>query len=196
MGVVITSTGGVTKRVFTFASPIDPGLAHWAGQYLNDQVAGLTLGTRLLRQRFEDAGLSQVERDFLATIRPAFTELLDHGDRVYVGGAATLLDGMRVGELRAYHDLLEFLEQRAALLDLLAQALDPRRPFVRVGDELAQPKLRDLSLVGAPYGLANRPLGAVSIVGPLRMDYDKALRSVRAAAFELSRFVGEIYGEN
>ena len=57
-------------------------------------------------------------------------------------------------------------------------------------------ELHDLSLVGAPYGLVHRPLGAVTLVGPLRMDYDKALRSVRAAATELSRFVGEIYGEN
>jgi heat-inducible transcriptional repressor len=196
MVVVITATGGVTKRIFTFDLPIDPGLANWAGQYLNEQVAGLTLGTRLLRQRFEDAGLSQRERDFLAAVRPAFTELLDSGNRVYVGGAASLLEELRVEELSAYQDLLQFLEQRAALLDVIARALDPRRPFVRVGDELAQPKLRDVSLVGAPYGLASRPLGAVGLVGPIRMDYDKALRSVRAAASELSRFVGEIYGEN
>ena len=30
MVVVITSTGGVTKRLFTFARPVDPGLADWA----------------------------------------------------------------------------------------------------------------------------------------------------------------------
>jgi hypothetical protein len=28
----------------------------------------------------------------------------------------------------------------------------------------------------------------------LRMDYDKALRAVRAAAFELSRLVDDVYG--
>ena len=71
---------------------------------------------------------------------------------------------------------------------MLAEALDPRRPFVRVGDELA-PGAPRLALVGAAYGLANRTLGAVSLVGPLRMDYDKAIRSVRSAASELSRFV-------
>src|SRR5438477_3742603 len=45
MVVVITSTGGVTKRVATFESPVDQGLATWAGEYLNDRVAGLTLGS-------------------------------------------------------------------------------------------------------------------------------------------------------
>jgi len=31
---------------------------------------------------------------------------------------------------------------------------------------------------------------------PVRMDYEKAIRSVRAAARELSRFVEEVYEEN
>ena len=56
--------------------------------------------------------------------------------------------------------------------------------------------LQRLSLVGAAYGVANRTLGAVSLLGPVRMDYEKALRSVRGAASELSRFVEEIYESN
>lgn len=85
------------------------------------------------------------------------------------------------------------LEKRAALLELIGQALEHRRPFVRVGEELDHPALRRVSLVGATYGLTNRTLGAVTLLGPLRMDYDKAIRSVRAAAHELSRFVEEVY---
>src|SRR3954451_23218604 len=50
MIVVITSTGGVTKDVVAFDRAVDPGLATWAGEYLNDRVAGLTLGASLLRQ--------------------------------------------------------------------------------------------------------------------------------------------------
>ena len=54
------------------------------------------------------------------------------------------------------------------------EALDPRRPFVRVGHELDDPALRELALVGAlrarePHA---RP---VSLIGPMRMDYEKAI---------------------
>ena len=90
----------------------------------------------------------------------------------------------------------ELIEKRAALLRVVSQALDPRRPFVRVGGELQHPDLERLALVGAVYGFANRPLGAVTLLGPVRMDYEKALRSVRGAASELSRFVEEIYERN
>ena len=78
---------------------------------------------------------------------------------------------------------------------MLAQSIDLRRPFVRVGDELEPSGLRELALVGATYGLANQTLGAVSLLGPLRMDYDLALRTVRSAARELSRFVEEVYAD-
>jgi heat-inducible transcriptional repressor len=193
MVVVITSTGGVTKRVHAFDAPVDPGLAHWAAQYLNEQLVGLSLGSGQLRRRLEDPGLPAPEREFLAVLEAAFTEAEDEERRVYVGGAAGLLDEVRDQELGSYRSLIELLERRRALLDVLAEALDPRRPFVRVGDELANPALHDLALVGAAYGIANRTLGAVSLIGPTRMDYDKAIRTVRSAASELSRFAEAIY---
>ena len=197
MVVVITSAGAVTKRLAVFQEPVDPGLVDWARQYLNEQLVGVQLGTRRLRQRLDDPGLSSTERAFLDQLRPVFTELVVVDEqRLFVGGAAGLLDDVGAEDVASYRGLLELLERRRALLDVLADALDPRRPFVRVGDELNHPALHELALVGAAYGLSNRPLGAVSLVGPLRMDYGMAIRSVRAAASELSRFSEEIFGED
>jgi len=196
MVVVITSTGGVTKRVYAFDTPVDPGLANWAAQYLNEQLAGVSLGSAQLRRRLEEPSLHRAERDFLAALAPVFTEAADEEQQVYVGGAAGMLEEVRDQELGSYRSLIDLLERRRALLDVLAEALDPRRPFVRVGDELANPALHDLALVGAAYGIANRTLGAVSLIGPTRMDYELAIRTVRSAASELSRFAEVIYGDN
>jgi heat-inducible transcriptional repressor len=195
LAVVITSTGGVTKRVAVFDEPVDQGLANWAAQYLNEQLPGLELGSHRLRRALDNPDLIAREQAFLEALRPAFSDVVQQEQRLYVGGAAALLVDAPREQIAGYRDLLEVLEQRAALVDVLRQALDPRRPFVRVGEELDHPALRELSLVGATYGVANRPLGAVSLIGPLRMDYGYAIRSVRGAASELSRFVAEIYDE-
>jgi len=194
MVVVITSTGGVTKRLLTFEEPVDAGLAEWAAQYLNETLAGLRLGARLLRARFEDADLSDRERAFLERVRPAFTDVLEAEEQtLYVGGTAGVLDEFRTDELRTYRHLLEVLEQRAAVLDLLRASLGSKRPFVRVGPDLDDPDLAGVSLVGAAYGLQHLNLGTVSLLGPTRMDYEKAIAAVRGAALELSRFVEELY---
>jgi heat-inducible transcriptional repressor len=196
MVVVITSTGGVTKRMFDFEEPVDAGIAGWAREYLNERIAGVRLGSRMLRDRLDDPGFSAREREFMHAIAPAFTELLSGSDRLFVGGAAGLLDDVRADELAAYRHVLALLEQRAALVEILNQELAPNRPFVRVGEELEDPALHDVALVGASYGVPNRMLGTVSLLGPLRMDYATAIHSVRGAAFALSRFVGEIYTED
>src|SRR5258707_2704078 len=154
MVVVITSTGGVTKRNFHFDETVDPGLAKWAGEYLNETVAGLQLGTALLRGRFEDSGLGQRERAFLAPLRPAFTDIVSSEQRLYVGGAADLLGGVRSEELEAYRNLFELVEKRAALIEVLGDStLEPRRTFVRVGHDPEHPALTEIALVGACYGL-------------------------------------------
>ena len=196
MVVVITSAGGVTKLRYVFTDPVDAGLVTWAAEYLNERLAGARLGSRAVKLAFDEQGLSPRERAFLFVIRGAFEQAADEDRQLFVGGAAGLLDEMRVEEIGAYRSLMEALEKRAALLDVLAQRTDPRRPFARVGEELEQPGLRELALVGATYGLTHQALGTVSLLGPLRMDYEKALHSVRSAAHELSRFVEDVYRED
>jgi heat-inducible transcriptional repressor len=193
--VVIASTGSVTDIRFAFDEPVDPGLVTWAGEYLDERLAGSRIGSRAMKLAFEEPSLSPRERAFLHAIRSAFEQAADENRQLFVGGTAGLLDEMRSEEIGAYRSLMEALEKRAALLDVLAQRLDPRRPFARVGEELEQPGLRELALVGATYGIQHRTLGAVSLLGPIRMDYEKALRSVRAAAHELSKFVEDVYSD-
>jgi heat-inducible transcriptional repressor len=196
MAVVITSTGGVAKRLVDFDQPVDSGLAKWAGEYLNERLAGLRLGTSAVRRALEEPSLSAAERRFLGALHSVFTDVLQTEQRLYLGGTAELLEDARADELDLYRDVLVTLERRAALLELLGETLDPLRTWVRVGGELDHPALQDAALVGATYGLTNRALGSVGLLGPARMDYDKAIRSVRAAAQELSRFVEEVYEDN
>jgi heat-inducible transcriptional repressor len=196
MVVVITSTGGVTKRLFTFSSPVDTGLTDWAASYLNERLVGLGLGARMLHQRLYDPSLSSSESDFIDAISPAFTGLEDWlNDTLYVEGTARLLADPRWGDLSELNALMEMLERRVALLGVLRAALSERDVVVRIGAENNTPALRSIAVVAAGYGLPQRTLGAVSVIGPLRMDYERAIRSVRDAAAQLSSFVADVYDE-
>jgi heat-inducible transcriptional repressor len=195
MVVVITSTGGVTKRIISYDAPVDPGLVDWASSYLNEALGGLDVGSRILQARL-DVPEGRAERDFLATLAPAFTELEETAEStLFMDGAARLLAEHRVEELSQIGALMEVLEHRRALLGVLRHSLSEPNVYLRIGSENTAPELRSLSLVAANYGLARRNLGAVSVIGPLRMDYPGAIIAVRQAANELSRFVAEVYDE-
>lgn len=196
MVVVITSTGGVSKRLFTFASAIDSGLPDWAASYLNERLVGLGLGARMLHGRLHDPTLSVREATFLTALSPAFTNLEDTAqETLYVDGAARLLTGERVGEVSELNAVMEMLERRVALLGVLRSALSERDVLVRIGTENDAPALRSLALVAAGYGLPQRRLGTVSVIGPVRMDYAAAIPTVREAAKQLSSFVADVYDE-
>ena len=197
MVVVITSTGGVTKRMFTFQRPVDTGLADWAASYLNERLVGLGLGARMLHQRLHDPELSTTEAAFLDALSPVFTDLEESAQAtLYVEGAGKLLTTGRVGDVSELNLLMEMLERRVAVLGILRSALSTGHSLaVRIGAENEVPALRSLALVAASYGLPQRSLGAVSVIGPLRMDYGHAIRTVREAAAQLSRFVVDVYDE-
>jgi heat-inducible transcriptional repressor len=192
--VVITSTGSVTKRAFTFEGTVDPGLVDWAASYLKERLAGADLGALTLRSRLEADQLDGPERAFIDTIAPAFSSLVESlDDSVYVDGTARLLSAGNFDDIGDVNDLMRALEQRVTLLSVLRSALDEPAVYLRIGRENAAPELRSASVVAASYGLGHRTLGAVSVIGPVRMDYAQAIDSVREAARLLSRFVEDVY---
>ncbi len=194
MVVIITSSGGVSKRILTFDSPVDSGLVAWSVEFLNEQLCGVGLGARKLHARLADPGLSQTERSFLDRLMPAFTNLAATAeDSLYVDGAARLLSEYHFQDVAQINALMQMLEGRVTLLEMLRMALDERDVVVRIGAENKAPALRSLAMVAAGYGLPLRPLGTVSLIGPVAMDYAMTIGVVREAASQLSRFVQDVY---
>lgn len=192
--IAIASTGDVARRVFEFDRPVDPGLVEWASSYLNESLSGLGVGSRLIAGRLADPELDRVEAEFVATLGAAFTELeRAAGADLYMDGTSRLLSEAHLPDLPQADRLMTALERRAGVLQMLRSSLEERSVFLWIGAENPQPELRSVSVVGANYGLGHRNLGAVGVVGPLRMDYATAIASVRGAARELSRYFETVY---
>lgn len=197
MVVIITSAGSVSKMLVTFDGAVDPGIVAWAGEYMNERLVGLGLGARVLHQRLVDPSLSPLELAFLRRLAPAFDDLgADGQDTLYVEGTARLFSDGQIEDTGQVNGLMSLLERRVALLEVLRAALAEPGVYVRIGNENEIPAMRSLALVATGYGMAWRKLGAVSVIGPVRMDYASAIVTVRDAAHELSRFVEDVYAEN
>jgi heat-inducible transcriptional repressor len=192
--VMIASNGEVSKRVFTFAEPVDPGLVDWASSFLQERLAGAALGSRSLRARLTDPTLGPREQEFTALLASALIELgADAEQELYMDGTARLLSESHAADIPEPDGVVRALEGRVSVLSVLRSTLREQSVFLCIGAENPEPALRSVSMVSAPYGLGYRTLGAVGVVGPLRMDYARAIDSVRAASSELSRFFATVY---
>lgn len=191
MVVVITSNGNVTKRQFEFENELDPGLARWATGYLNERLGGIPLGARMIRNRLVADGLSPMERDFIEAISAAFLDQPVGDDVLFVGGRGNLLRGPMGDEIPGIDRLMSAIDADAA--ELLRSRLGERGVYLRIGHENEASELVGASVVGANYGTHTRQLGSVNVIGPVRMDYPRAIASVRFAAARLSDFVSDVY---
>ena len=104
----------------------------------------------------------------------------------------------RPNTVRAYaHELSVFFTVVAkdplevSAKDVMSFVTAQRRP--KPGAENEVRGLRSLSVVASGYGLAQRRLGTVSVIGPVPMDYGAAIASVRGVARMLSQFVQDVY---
>jgi heat-inducible transcriptional repressor len=195
MYVFIVSTGGVMKGVIDWPRPVDPGLVEWARIYLNETLNEHTLTARLIRRTLENPELSPRETAFLKVLAPAFEPLVDeqYQEELFVGGTSRLLAETQLKDVSSLRDLLSLLEERFLLLRVMRAVLGTGAVVVRIGSEHEATALQPFSVVAASYGLPQRRLGTVSLVGPTRMDYEKAIGTVRETAQSLSELVGERY---
>ena len=196
--VIITSTGGVSKMLATFERPVDPGLVTWAGEYLNERLVGLGLGARMLQQRLIDPGLSPVgARVPRRASRPpspssaarARTRSTSRAPR----GCSRARRSRTPPRSTSWSDCSSGASRCCACC--ARRSAEPG-VYVRIGHENELPAMHSLALVATGYGMAQRKLGTVSVIGPVRMDYAGAIATVREAAHELSRFVEDAYAEN
>ena len=101
MVVVITSTGGVSKRRSRSTIRSTRASSHWAGEYLNERVVGAPRLAHASPARSRTgplaAGARLPRRDPRRVRRGG-----DDDRRLYVGGAAGLLDELRAEEIGAY----------------------------------------------------------------------------------------------
>ena len=189
MYVFIVSTGGVMKGVIDWPRPVDPGLVEWARTYLNETLNDQTLTARLIRRTLENPELSPREVGFLRSSGAGFRAAGRRAvSRRSSSSAAPRVcwpsRGCRTSRRCATCSLL--LEERFLLLRVLRTALGSGTVVVRIGSEHEATALQPFSVVAASYGLPQRRLGTVSLVGPTRMDYETAIATVRETAQLLS----------
>lgn len=195
MVVFIVSAGRVSKEMVEYPVPLDSGMVEWARAYLNEMLSDVLLSERVVRRALDNPELSQKESAFLLSLASAFSRLLDEElpEELYVGGASRLVDGAVIRNLEDLHQLMELLEERLLLLRVLRSTLSAGKVLVTIGEENEAISLQNFSLVAAGYGLPQRSLGTVSLIGPTRMDYEAAISTVKGTAHMLSLFLEDRY---
>ena len=192
IAVLVTTDGRIENRLIV--DDVDQRRLERIHNYLNQMLSGLTLDEvreRVIKEIGEDK--NKYDEAIAAALRlghAVFVERKDRAAEVLVSGQANLLDG----ETQASNarDLLRTLEDKETLARLLDRTRSADGLQVFLGAETAMSALATSSVVAVSYGPEEQPIGALAVIGPMRMNYGKVMSVVDVTAETVSQVLTEL----
>jgi len=197
LGVLVAVDGQVRERVTRLPEDYRQDDLDTAARYFNHHFSGWTMDRirrELVRRVDEDReAYDQLLKRVLVLYHCGVLEMQDAG-QIYLEGTPRLVALLHDHERLA--SILQTLHEREKLLALLTRMADQGDPVggdvtlrVRIG--LDEDDLPEMSLILARYTAPDHSEGAFAILGPTRMEYERALAAVAAVRDVFSRMLKE-----
>ncbi|HEY5933726.1 MAG TPA: heat-inducible transcriptional repressor HrcA [Kofleriaceae bacterium] len=192
IAVLVTTDGLIENRLIM--DDVDPRTLDRIHNYLNELLRGMTLDEvreRVIRELGEDK--NRYDTAVATALRLGHAMFVDRPERaagVVVSGQANLLDDALAKD-RA-RELLRTLEDKETLIRLLDRTRTAEGLQVFLGAETALSALATSSVIAVSYGPEERPIGALAVIGPMRMNYGKVMSVVDVTADTVSQLLAEL----
>lgn len=185
LAILVTSDGRIENRIVALDGSLDPRRLERIHTYLNQLLSGMTLDEvreRVIREISDEKNRYDSEVSQALTLgHTVFVRAPERPAEVVVTGQANLLEpGVTADPDREtrMRELLRTLEDKETLLRLLDRTRSGAGMQVFLGAETALSALSGSSVVAMPYGPEDTPIGALAVIGPMRMNYGKVMSVV------------------
>jgi heat-inducible transcriptional repressor len=191
MAILIFQGGIVQHKLISVDEKLGSDDLIKYGNFLNEKFQGCTLfdvKQQILREMQEaETRFNELYSKALSLARETFDV---PGDReIFLEGTLNVLGSLEGTDISSMRDLLEFLQQRSDLLDLLDQISQTEGLTVTFGKEFYGPELGEWGIISSPYKVQGETVGVIGTLGPIHMDYSKLVPMVDYIARMLSQIL-------
>ncbi|WP_408956649.1 heat-inducible transcriptional repressor HrcA [Natroniella sp. ANB-PHB2] len=191
--VLVTDTGLIRNKVIDTPVAIVSEELDNISRFLNERLYGLSL------HQINDQLLDEINKQLISRFdlaeklkllkKEIFENNFSTSGKIYLGGTAYILDQPEFSDVKKLRTVLEILEQKKLLRDVLANYEGSSELKILIGSENSFEEIKDCSMVIATYHLNDRPIGKIGVLGPTRMEYSKVVGSVKYVAEILSNIL-------
>ncbi|XUU59972.1 heat-inducible transcriptional repressor HrcA [Erythrobacter sp. HA6-11] len=193
--VLVSEDGSVENRVVEIGSAAVPSTLEQASNYVTARLAGRTLAeaSGLIAKEIK-AGQSQLDS--------ASSDLVERGLAVWsedaakrpvliVRGQANLLDDEAMTDIDRVRSLIDDLENKQSVAEILDSARDADATRIFIGSENRLFALSGSSVIASPYrDREGRVVGVLGVIGPTRLNYARVVPMVDLTARSLGKLIG------
>jgi heat-inducible transcriptional repressor len=190
LAVLILRGARIKQQLVTFDQVISQPELTVITYKLNAAYSGLT-STQILAKNIDLSPTEQQLTDCLIKIMQAEDE--QEYEEPYLNGWHLMLNQPEFVRSRRMLALMELVEHRNLLSTIIPHQLPSQGVQVIIGKENKAEVIHDFSVVISQYGLPEEAIGTISVIGPTRMPYARAISAISYLSSVLSRLVAELY---
>ena len=195
LAVLVGDDGAVENRVVELPASLPPGALEEASNFLSARLAGRTLSEAAQVMRAEIASgksaLDAASRDLVERGLAVWSEDAAQRPVLIVRGQANLLDEAALSDLERVRSLLDDLENKQSVAELLERAREADSTRIFIGSENRLFALSGSSVIASPYrDREGRVVGVVGVISPTRLNYARVVPMVDFTAQSLGKLIG------
>lgn len=195
MVVLVGQDGSVENRLLDLPAGTSTAAMQEASNYITARLAGRTLSDAEADMRAEISSGR-------AALDTASSDLVERGLAVWsadtaarpvliVRGQANLLDEAALGDIERVRSLIDDLENKQSVAELLESARTAEATRIFIGSENRLFALSGSSVIASPYrDREGRVVGVLGVIGPTRLNYARVVPMVDFTARSLGRVIG------
>jgi heat-inducible transcriptional repressor len=195
LAVLVGEDGGVENRVLELDGIYSPTSLEQVSNYVTAHLAGRTLAEAAATMRAEIASgksqLDKVSSDLVERGLAVWSEDAARRPVLIVRGQANLLDDAAMGDIDRVRMLIEDLESKQSVAELLEGARQSDATRIFIGSENRLFALSGSSVIASPYrDRDGRVIGVLGVIGPTRLNYARVVPMVDLTARSLGKLLG------
>jgi len=190
MVIILPGTGAAITRLVRMGVEVSSYDLERITGYLNTIALGATLGelrARIVEEMRKEKNLYDA---LVAKALSIGTLAVSAGESSITEGAGLCVEGkLNVLDQPEFRDdldrmkaLFKAFEEKGLLLKILDKSMEEAGTRVYLGSESSVKEFEELGLVSARYGRDGEVLGAIGVIGPLRMNYSRIIPLVNYTA--------------
>lgn len=195
LAVLVGEDGHIENRVVELPDAMPASALEAATNYITARMTGRTLAEAVKAIRAEiSSGQSQLDeasRNLVERGLAVWSEDAARRPVLIVRGQARLLDESALGDIERVRQLLDDLENKQSIAELLEGAREAESTRIFIGSENRLFALSGSSVIASPYrDREGRVVGVVGVIGPTRLNYARVVPMVDFTARSLGRLFG------
>ncbi|HTN15715.1 MAG TPA: heat-inducible transcriptional repressor HrcA [Sphingomonadaceae bacterium] len=195
LAVLVGEDGQIENRLLDLPATMPAAALEQATNYITARLAGRTLAEAARAMRAEissgKSALDEASRDLVERGLAVWSEDAARRPVLIVRGQAKLLDETALGDIERIRQLLDDLENKQSIAELLESAREAESTRIFIGSENRLFALSGSTVIASPYrDRDGRVVGVVGVIGPTRLNYARVVPMVDFTAQSLGKLIG------